>query len=48
MLLVLVVGCLVGEDEVQRHVEIAVVDLAVQVAGERAGREGDRPRWPVR
>ena len=43
MFLVLVVGFLVDEDEVQRHVEVAVVDLAVQVAGERAGREVDRP-----
>ena len=39
--LVLVVGRPVLEDDVQGHVEIAVVDGAVQVLGQRAGGEED-------
>src|SRR5205823_3307446 len=45
VVLVLVVRGLVGEDHVERHVEVAVVDGAVQV-GERARGEVDRSLVP--
>ena len=43
VLVVLVEGVLVDEDQVQRHIEVVVVEWAVQVAGERTSREGDGP-----
>src|SRR4051794_33667567 len=42
--LVLIVGFLVGEDDVQGHVEIAIVDLAVQFRSENASPEENDAR----
>ena len=35
MRLVRVVGGFVGEDQMQSHIELAVVDFAVQIVGDR-------------
>jgi hypothetical protein len=40
--LVLVVGGLVGEDDVQGDIEVADVDFAIELVGEDAGGEPDR------